>query len=694
MHPPAFLADLAIVLLVASVTGLVFRRLGQPSVLGYLVAGLIVGPYIPIPVFADPERTHALSELGVVLVMFVVGLELRLRRLVAVLPTAGVTTLIEVAVLLGVGIGIGNALGWDTRASLFLGASIAISSTMVVTNVFAERKVQRDVREHVMGVLVLQDVLAIVLAAVLTAVAAGQGLSGGEIARVVGRLGLVLLGMIAVGLLVVPRLVRAVVNMKSAELLVVVCMGLCFGLALAAETLGYSVALGAFLAGVLVAESGEGKRVEKLAEPMRDVFAAIFFVAIGMTVDPRLALEHLPTSLLVFACVVVAQLVSVSVAGVLSGIGLRRSVTAGLSLGQVGEFGFILSAIGIDAGMAPDGLGPIVVTVAVLTAFTTPLAVSRAERIVRTIDHWLPRTVQDLLSLYEAWFEKLRTSKAPERSALGRTGAVVVADGLAVTAIIVVATVAHEPLRALAAEKFGLEAPWDSRAVVVAAIVLATAPALIFIRATRALGALVAERVFDAAAENGRERPRRLLEVSVQLVVLMTVGIPAAVIALPFGGGYFALGLTTLILVIGAMLWRTAGRVTPQVQSSAARLVDLLSRQTAATTGGATTSHSQGLLGLDLAQGVALYEDSYAVGKTLAEVDLRAETGGTVLAIRSADAGHRVPTGREPLRAGDVLALAGSKRAIARAREFLLRGSKTDGSEESDDQEDLEGPET
>lgn len=673
MHAPGFLADLAVVLLVASATAMLSRALGQPSVLGYLAAGLIVGPYLPIPVFADPGRTHALSELGVVLVMFIVGLELRLKRLVAVLPTAGVSTVVEVATLLGAGYGIGRLLGWTPQAAVFLGASICIASTMVVSKLFEERPVAADVRDHVMSMLVIQDVIAIVLAAVLTAVATGHALSAVGLLEVVGRLGAVLFAIVVGGLFVVPRLVRRVAATGSDELLVVVCMGLCFGLALAADELGYSVALGAFFGGMLVAESGEAHRVEHLTRPLRDVFAAIFFVAIGMTVDPRLAIEHLPTSLLVFAVVVVAQAVSVSASGVLSGNGLRRSVTAGLSLGQIGEFGFILSAIGIEAGIAPPALAPIVVTVAVLSAFSTPFAMRYADRAVRAIDHRLPRAMQDMLSLYEAWFEKLRSSRASPRSPLRRTVMVIAFDGGATAVVVAAAAVWFERLRALAEARLGLPAPWDAVAVVAAVVVLAVVPAVSLVRATQALGTQVCERVFGASPDGSPDRPRRVLVVSVQLMVLLAVGTPLAVLVLPFAGSGFVIALVVLGAGVAFALYRTAGRVAPQVRFSADQLVDLLARQTRDPTG-ATAVPEPGLLGLERAVGVTLDAGAYAVGRTLAGLDLRAATGATVVAIRSADAERRLPKGTEVLRAGDVLALAGQEAALAAAQALLVDG--------------------
>ncbi|MGF1467550.1 MAG: cation:proton antiporter [Sandaracinaceae bacterium] len=672
MHAPSFVADLATVLAVASVTALVFGRLRQPAVLGYLVAGLVVGPYIPIPVFADAERIHALSELGVVLVMFVVGLELRLRRLLEVLPTAGATALFEVTAMIGCGYAVGRGLGWDVPGAVFLGASIAISSTMVVSKVFAERPVSPDVKDHVMSVLVIQDVLAIVLAAVLTAVAAGQGLSPGELLGMVGRLSGVLLAIVAVGLLTVPRLIRAVVGTGSKELLVVLAVGICFGLAQLAEELGYSVALGAFLAGVLVAESGQGAKVEHLVQSLRDIFAAIFFVAIGMSVDPAVALRSAGTSLLVFAVVLVAQLASVSSIGILSGNGLRRSVQAGLALGQVGEFGFILAAIGIQAGVAPAELGPIVVTVAMLTTFTTPLAVGASDRIVRGLDHALPRRLQLLLSLYEAWFEQLR---APPKAGSGSGGRrLVLALGLEAAAIlgVVVATaLGLGALRHLARSYLGLAAPLDTLLVLAGATLLAAPPLVGFLRATTVLSRRFGERVFGIPEGDGRRRIRHVFELSLRLLLLLVVGVPCAVIVAPILGDWLLTPVLLVAVPATLALWRTAGRAAGPVRSSAERLVDLLARQTSDDRH-SIVSNPHGLLGLDRALGVALGEDSPGVGRTLAELDLRATTGATVVAIRSPDAEHRVPTGHEPLHAGDVLAIVGSTDATDRAREVLL----------------------
>lgn len=440
----SFSADLAVVLAVAAVTAILARVAKQPSVLGYLFAGLLVGPYIPLPVFADHERIEAMAEFGVVLVMFAVGLEFRVAKLKEVLPTSGLTALLQVAFLFWCGMSLGRALGWSTVEGIFLGASICISSTMVVSRVFAERPVGVDVRSNVLGILVIQDIVAIVLVAAMTAVAAGGGLAPRELALTLGKLALVLLGILGVGVFVVPRLIQKVSKTRSSELLVVVAVGLCFGIAELAAELGYSVALGAFVAGMLVAESGRGHKVEHLVAPLRDVFAAIFFVSIGMTVDPKLAWQYLPVALLVFAAVVIGQLVSVSLAGVLSGNGLRRSMTAGLALGQIGEFSFILAGIGISAKVVRVELQPILVTVAVLTAFTTPLALGAAPRLIELVDRVLPPPLWRMINLYEDWIGRFRANTA-QRSVpkMRRAIRTLILEAVGFTAVLGVTTWGH-----------------------------------------------------------------------------------------------------------------------------------------------------------------------------------------------------------------------------------------------------------
>src|SRR6266571_267052 len=289
-----FLKSLTIVLGVAAVTTVVFQRLRQPVVLGYIIAGLIVGPHVPIPLVADPVVVQTLSELGVILLLFSLGLEFSLRRLAEVGPTAGLTALLETSFMIWLGFTIGRLLGWTGLESLFAGAVIAISSTTIIAQAFEEQGVTGKLRQLVLGILIAEDLIAVLLIAVLTGVASGSGLAPGPLAATVARLVGFLVALITVGLLLVPRAMRAVSRLNRRQTTLVASIGICFAVALLARAFGYSVALGAFLAGSLVAESGEEKQVERLVGPVRDVFGAVFFVSVGMLFDPALIVRHWP----------------------------------------------------------------------------------------------------------------------------------------------------------------------------------------------------------------------------------------------------------------------------------------------------------------------------------------------------------------------------------------------------------------
>src|SRR4051812_10305385 len=282
-----FLTNLAMVLCVAAVTTVVFQRLRQPVVLGYILAGLLVGPHVPVPLVADSATVHGLSELGVILLLFTIGLEFTIGKLLRVGVAAAIVAIVEISVQIVLGDVSGHLFGWSARESLYAGAMLAISSTTIIAKAFNELRIGGRLRELVFGVLIVEDLIAILLLAALTTISAGT-LSASQLGMTAARLALFLAVVVGLGLLIVPRLVRATVRLDRPETTAVACVGICFAFALLAQRFGYSVALGAFVAGSLVAESGEGARIEHLLEPVRDLFAAVFFVSVGMLIDPAL----------------------------------------------------------------------------------------------------------------------------------------------------------------------------------------------------------------------------------------------------------------------------------------------------------------------------------------------------------------------------------------------------------------------
>ena len=311
-HP--FLLNLAIVLCIAAATTLVFQRLRQPVVFGYIVAGMLIGPHIPFPLVADLPTVRALSELGVTLLMFTIGLEFSVRGLLKVGGSSGLAALAETSVMLGLGYLAGRLFGWTELESLFAGAIVAISSTTIIARALAERPTREPYTVIVFGILIVEDLIAIILLAVLTAVSRGGAITPGELGLTIARLAWFLSLLIGVGIAVVPPLVRTVMRLNRDETTVVTAMGICFAASLLAFRFGYSVALGAFIAGSLVAESGHQHEIERLVRPVRDVFVAIFFVAVGMLIDPAIVLAHWP-AVLAFTVLVVAGKVMRGVGG-------------------------------------------------------------------------------------------------------------------------------------------------------------------------------------------------------------------------------------------------------------------------------------------------------------------------------------------------------------------------------------------
>jgi CPA2 family monovalent cation:H+ antiporter-2 len=408
------LREITLVLCVAAARTVLFQRLRQPVVLGYLLAGLIVGPHVPIPLVAHQDTIRILSELGVILLMFSLGLEFSMRRLVEVAPTAGVVALVQTSFMVWLGFIAGRAFGWTVRESVFAGAIVAISSTTIIAKAFEEQKIGGKLRELVVSVLIVEDLIAILLLAVLTALSAGDTPSARTILASGSRLAAFLAGFVAIGMLVVPRMIRAVCRLRRPETLLVSSVGLCFAAALLAERFGYSVALGAFIAGSLVAESGEEKEVEHLILPVRDVFGAIFFVSVGMMFDPAVVVHNWAAVLVFTALVIAGKLLGVSVGAFLTGHGTRMSVQAGMSLAQIGEFSFIIAGVGLSLGATRELLYPIAVAVSAITTLTTPWLIRSAGRVAMLVDRKLPRPLQTFAALYGTWIERMRSARAKD----------------------------------------------------------------------------------------------------------------------------------------------------------------------------------------------------------------------------------------------------------------------------------------
>ena len=677
-----FLRSLTVVLAVAAVTTVLFQRLRQPVVLGYLIAGLIVGPHVPIPLVANPAVVQTLSELGVILLMFSLGLEFRLRKLMAVGPTAGLTALLQSSLMVWLGFTIGRLFGWTPLESLFAGAVIAISSTTIIAKAFDEQGITGTLRQFVVGVLIVEDLIAVLLMAVLTAIASGSGLAAGPLVGTVARLVAFLVILVAVGLMVVPRAIRAIVRLKRRETTLVASIGICFTIALLAQVFGYSVALGAFLAGSLVAESGEEKQIERLVEPVRDVFGAVFFVSVGMLIDPALVAQHWGAVVALTAAVIIGKVVSVSLGAFLTGSGMRTSVQAGLSLAQIGEFSFIIAALGLALHATGEFLYPVAVAVSAITTLLTPWMIRASEPIAAWVDRKLPRPLQTFAVLYGSWLEELRARRPAATAVAGirRLLRLLLLDAAIIAVLIVATSASIGRIAAFARDQLGLSQV-VARWLVVAAAAALSAPFCVgVVRLSQKLGVTLARLALPAEKHKRVDfaaAPRRMLVVTFQLAGVLLVGTPLLALTQPFlPAALGAAVLALLVVVLGVAFWRSATNLQGHVRAGAEVVLEALaaqSRPRPTPTATDTLEQVHQLLpGLGALAAVPLDAGSAVIGRTLAQVNLRGRTGATVLAITRADGGVLVPTAKERLREGDVLAVAGTHEAIDAAKAALL----------------------
>jgi CPA2 family monovalent cation:H+ antiporter-2 len=678
----AFLTDLAIVLGVAALTGVLSQRLRLPPVFGYLVAGVLIGPTDVFPLVADVGTVQTLSELGVILLMFSLGLGFTIHKIAKLASTAGLIAAVEIGLCLSLGYLAGQALGWTRFESLFAGAIVAISSTMIIAKVFEDQHITGPLADIVYGVLVMEDLVAILFLAVLSAVIGGTGTAAETIAGTLPRLGLFLAVVTFVGLFAVPRAFRWIVRQRRDETTLVASVGLCFSAALLAHLAGFSVALGAFLAGSFVAEGGVSKQVEPLVRPLRDMFAAIFFVAVGMSIEPGAIVDYWPAVLALTAAVLLGKTLGVTSGAFLAGLGTRTSIRAGLSMGQIGEFSFIIAGLGVASGATGSFLAPVAVFVSVLTALLTPVFVARSTAVANQVDRRLPHALQTYATLYGSWVEAARSRPASSTLAgrIRHLAGMIALDAVLLTTILIGASLTLASGTGRLAEFLGLSTAATQAGAIVFALA-ALFPLLYgIVRSARSLATAISTHAVPTAAPGRADlgaAPRQALLLSVQIGVVLIVGIPMVAVTLPvlptFGGPVL---LGTLLLLLGVAFWRSARDLQGHVRAGASMIVEALAvtrEHPAAPVTGIMADVRQLLPGIGELTQAEIGAGDAAAGRTLAQLNLRGLTGASVVALCRGDERLVLPEGHEQLQVGDVLALTGSQRAITAAA-AVLRG--------------------
>ncbi|HLE96328.1 MAG TPA: cation:proton antiporter [Candidatus Thermoplasmatota archaeon] len=657
----AFLQNLVVVMVVAAAATLLAQRLRQPVVLGYILAGVLVGPHTPWSLVSDPERIHSLAELGLIFLLFSLGLEFNFQKVQRVGATAVVVAVLEIAAMLGLGFGLGQLFGWSVWDSVFLGAILSVSSTTIIVKVLMEQgKVHEEFAEVAFGILVVEDLLAVVMAAILSA--GGQDFG----ATAATGLWIVVYSIVGagVGLTLIPRFVEAVSRRHSEEVLVVTVVGLAFASALIAKNLGFSLALGAFIMGALIGESRAVRKVEHKVAPIRDLFSSTFFVAVGMLLDPVLVWEHRFAVLAITAVAVVGKIVACAITTWIAG---REPVTAlrvGFAMGQIGEFSFILAGVGLTLGVTSPHLYPIAVAVCALTTFTTPYLMMSSEALVRTFER------SRLARAGESYRRLLEEARGPTRPpASGRPGLrAVVASGWAFATVLALIG---------AADILSGRVGWESGAVDAAAVfgtgLFLGFPAVMFQRAAREIAVSRGKRrTLRHLAGPGWVRKAGLRPGADLVAHGATLGLVAASFVLAFQAMPTARPPTPLLLgaLVAAFGVLAVLRGHFFFLARRAEGLALAALPAEVAPGPLERLRASAPWGVDATE-IVVADTSPAAYSALGELDLRRRTGA--IAAFVSRGGERIPA-PDPdlgLLPGDRLILIGRHDQLERARHML-----------------------
>lgn len=410
-HLYPLISDLGLILMTAGVAILLFKKIKQPLVLGYLIAGFLAGPHFTLfPSVKDVHNVEVWAEIGVIILLFSLGLEFSFKKLMKVGGTSSVTALVQIASMVFLGYLVGQLMGWSSMDSIFLGVILSISSTTIILRAFDELGVKgQKFAGIVFGALIVEDIVAILMMVLLSTIAVSQQFSGMELVFSVLKLLFFLILWFVGGIFFIPTLLKKAKNLLSDETLLIVSLALCLMMVILATMAGFSPALGAFIMGSIIAETTKAERIEHLVKPVKDLFGAVFFVSVGMLINPDTLVEYALPVLIITLLTVFGKTISSTIGTLISGQPLKQSVQTGMSLAQIGEFSFIIATLGMTLGVTSDFLYPIVVAVSAISTFTTPFMIKMSIPVYNKLEKILPNK---FIKAIESYSSSSQTIKA------------------------------------------------------------------------------------------------------------------------------------------------------------------------------------------------------------------------------------------------------------------------------------------
>lgn len=646
---PHLIKDLALILVVAGIVTIIFKRLKQPLVLGYVVAGFLVSPNMPYTMsVVDIADIHTWADIGVMFLLFSLGLDFSFKKILKMGSSPIIATCAIVFCMMALGMIVGHSFGWGRMDCIFLGGMLAMSSTTIIYKAFDDLGLrQQRFASMVMSVLILEDMLAIVMMVMLSALASGANLDGGQMVGSVVRIGFFLVLWFVVGIFAIPWLLRSSRTLINNETLLIIALGLCCAMAVVSTKVGFSSAFGAFVMGSILAETVEAEKIIKLVEPVKNLFGAVFFVSVGMLVDPKILVDYSVPIMVLVLTILVGQAVFGSFGFLISGQSLKSAMRCGFSMAQIGEFSFIIASLGLSLGVIGNFLYPVVVAVSVITTFLTPYMIRLSTPAYNRLEKRLPKNIIHMLNELAI----SHPSAAPHgnwRSLVVQlTKIVVIYSILSIAVIALMFTVALVPLRQMLPH-------WWANAVCGLATVLFISP---FLRAM-------------VMKKNHSEEFKQLWNESrmnhAALIATIVVRFIIAMMFVFYICNYltrFTNAVMIVIAVVVVMLMVLSRRLKRRsIRMERMFLLNLRSRDIKAQVYGHKRPLYAGhLLDRDIhISDFDVPEDSLWAGKTLEELQLRSKFGVNVSSILRGRQRINIPSGDDRIYPCDKIQVIGS----------------------------------
>lgn len=666
-HLAPLIADLALILISASLMTLLFKKLKQPLVLGYVVAGFLASPHLSFtPSVMDTANIQTWADIGVIFLLFALGLEFSFKKIVKVGGPAIIAACTIIFCMILVGVAVGTSFGWKRMDCIFLGGMIAMSSTTIIYKAFDDLGIlKKQFTGLVLSVLILEDILAIVLMVMLSTMAVSNNFEGTEMLESVAKLLFFLILWFVVGIYLIPELLKRCRKLMSDETMLIVSLGLCFGMVVVAAHTGFSAAFGAFIMGSILAETLEAEHIEQLVKPVKDLFGAIFFVSVGMMVDPGMIVEYAIPILVITLAVIVGQSLFGTLGVLLSGQPLKTAMQCGFSLTQIGEFAFIIASLGVSLNVTSHFLYPIVVAVSVITTFLTPYMIRLAEPASNFVDAHMPKRWKGFLDRYTSG------SRAVNHDSLWKRLIVSLVRITVVYSIVCVAIVAVSFRFLVPLCKDGLPGVWG-------ALVAAFVTILFLAPFLRAIMIKKNHSMEFVTLWNDNRGNRAPLVATIVLRILLAVSFVMFVIAGLFKMSVGLVFGVALLLVIVMILSRQLKRQSILIERKFFQ--NLRSRDIRAEYMGEKKPEYAGRLlsrDLHLADYVVPGESGW-VGKTLAELNFGKEYGVHVVSILRGKKRINIPGAMDRLFPQDKLQVIATDEELNRFGEEMAKVSELD----------------